>query len=187
MTNAEPEDDSGPAEPPRGDGLDTELYASLHDLAARQLAGERRDHTLQPTALLHEAWLRIANLNPRDDRSRGEWFALAGRTMRSVLVDHARRRSARKRDGGRRLQLTSSLEATDSAPIDVLDLESALERLSALDPQLVAIVEMMFFAGMTAAEAAVALAVSSRTVERGWRTARAWLRANLASRDGQQP
>ncbi|MBK8979542.1 MAG: RNA polymerase subunit sigma-70 [Planctomycetes bacterium] len=167
---------------PRG-GLDTELYANLHDLAASQLGAQRKDHTLQPTALLHEAWLRIANLEARDDRTRAEWLALAARTMRSVLVDHARRRSARKRDGGLRVELTSSHSVATPEPVDILDLEAALARLAELDPQLVTIVELLFFAGMTAAEAALALDVSSRTIERGWRTARAWLRSHLAAPD----
>lgn len=174
------------AEPP-AERLDTALYSSLHALAARQL-GPQHDHpTLQPTALLHEAWLRIANLEARDDRSRGAWLALAARTMRSVLVDHARRRSARKRDGGLRVDLTSSILAEGRGPVEILDLEAALDRLATIDPQLVSIVELLFFAGLTAAEAAVALDVSSRTVERGWRTARAWLRDHLADSDPGSP
>ncbi|MBK8976547.1 MAG: RNA polymerase subunit sigma-24 [Planctomycetes bacterium] len=174
------------AEPPHR-GLDTALYASLHDLAARQLGARSDHHTLQPTALLHEAWLRIANLEARDDRSRGEWLALAARTMRSVLVDHARRRSARKRDGGLRVELTSSLLAESREQVDILDLEAALARLAATDPELVTIVELLFFAGLTVAEAALSLDVSTRTVERGWRTARAWLRSSLATPDAGSP
>ncbi|MFO1055159.1 MAG: ECF-type sigma factor [Planctomycetota bacterium] len=177
-----PRADRSDAEPPP-DRLDTALYASLHDLAARQLGAQSGQHTLQPTALLHEAWLRIAKLESRDDRSRGEWLALAARTMRSVLVDHARRRSARKRDGGLRLELTSSLIADRREQVDILDLEAALARLAEVDSQLVNLVELLFFAGLTVAEAALALDVSTRTVERGWRTARAWLRSNLAPPD----
>jgi len=167
------------------DQFSTTVYNELHALAARQLDDQRANHTLQPTALVHEAFLRIANLPEDGGRGRRQFFALAGKVMRSVLVDHARRRAAGKRQGGKRLDLTTGISGLAKESIDVLDLNDALERLGAVDAELVTIVELLFFAGMTAAEAAEVLGVSGRTVERGWRTARAWLRTALApSRDG---
>ncbi|MCC6781700.1 MAG: sigma-70 family RNA polymerase sigma factor [Planctomycetes bacterium] len=160
--------------------LDTAIYRELHQLAARQLADQRGNHTLQPTALVHEAYLRIARLDGADGRGRGQFFALAGKAMRSVLVDHARRRHAAKRQGGERIDLTTGIGELGRESIDVLDLDDALGRLALVDPELVTIVELLFFAGMTASEAGEALGVSGRTVERGWRTARAWLRSALA-------
>ncbi|MBI5851989.1 MAG: sigma-70 family RNA polymerase sigma factor [Planctomycetes bacterium] len=172
-----------PSDSPRDDrsALDTAIYRELHDLAARQLADQRDDHTLQPTALVHEAYLRIARLPGSDERGRGQFFALAGKAMRSVLVDHARRRAAAKRQGGQRIDLTTAIGELGRERIDVLDLDDALRRLADIDQELVTIVELLFFGGMTASEAGEALGVSSRTVERGWRTARAWLRSALGA------
>ncbi len=172
-----------PSDSPRDErsDFDTAIYRELHDLAARQLADQRDDHTLQPTALVHEAYLRIARLPGGDERARGQFFALAGKAMRSVLVDHARRRAAAKRQGGQRIDLTTAIGELGRERIDVLDLDDALRRLADLDQELVAIVELLFFGGMTASEAGEALGVSSRTVERGWRTARAWLRTALGA------
>jgi RNA polymerase sigma factor (TIGR02999 family) len=159
--------------------LDTTVYRELHALAALQLADQRPGHTLQPTALVHEAYLRIARLHGAGAGGRKQFYALAGKVMRSVLVDHARRRQAQKRQGGDRVELPTSIAGPDGAPIDVLALNDAVERLHALDPQLEQVVDLVLFAGMTAAEAAEVLEVSSRTVERGWRTARAFLRQAL--------
>lgn len=165
------------AEPP----LDTAVYRELHALAALQLADQRPGHTLQPTALVHEAYLRIARLADAGAAGRKQFYALAGKVMRSVLVDHARRRRAQKRQGGQQVELPTSVAGPDGAPIDVLALNDAVERLEQLDRQLVQIVDLVLFAGMTAAEAAEVLEVSSRTVERGWRTARAFLRQALGN------
>jgi len=159
--------------------LTTTVYRELHALAALQLADQRRGHTLQPTALVHEAYLRIARLNEPGAAGRKQFYALAGKVMRSVLVDHARRRQAQKRQGGQQVDLPTSIAGPEGMPIDVLALNDAVERLQDLDPQLVQIVDLVLFAGMTAAEAGEVLEVSSRTVERGWRTARAFLRQAL--------
>ncbi|MCA8956134.1 MAG: RNA polymerase subunit sigma-70 [Planctomycetes bacterium] len=157
--------------------LDTPIYRELHALAERRLAGSRPDHTLQPTALVHEAYLRMAQAGGGEERR--AFFALAGRAMRSVLVDHARRRNADKRGGGHRAELPTTIVGPDQSPVDVLAVHDAVERLQQIDPQLAEIVDLILFAGLTAAEAGDVLGVSSRTVERGWRTARAFLRQAL--------
>jgi RNA polymerase sigma factor (TIGR02999 family) len=154
------------------------LYAELHALAAHQLRHQAA-HTLQPTALVHEVWLRLARAGRMEVAERRRFYALAARAMRSVLVDHARRRNALKRDAGERLELTTELPGVPQRPIDVLALHEAVEELERLDAELARIVELLLFAGLTAAEAAEVLDVSSRTVERGWRTARAFLQGRL--------
>lgn len=171
-------------QPPVGMPLSSTIYQSLHELAARELS-QQRAHTLQPTALLHEAWLRIAGLPANGGRERGQLFALAGKAMRSVLIDHARRHQARKRDGGRRHELDDGHAVAPGAlPVeDLLSIAEALQRLETHDPDLVQVVDLMFFGGRTAAEAADLLGVSARTVERRWRFARAWLRDELDGGD----
>lgn len=160
----------------------TTLYHSLHELAARQLRQDRSS-SLQPTLVVHEAWLRIARLHGEHGTLRAQFFALAGKTMRSVVVDHARRRLAQKRGQGQRADAAIDVEtlASGRLPADenVLALGEALQRLEHEDPELLEVVDRMFFGGQTAAEAAVDLGVSSRTVERRWRFARAWLHAAL--------
>jgi RNA polymerase sigma factor (TIGR02999 family) len=169
--------------PPLPSWLTSTLYAELHGLAERQFAGASPGDTLQPTALVHEAWLRIEHLDGVRAAGRGQVFALAAKVMRSVLVDHARRRGAQKRDGGRRQELDTQLAMPERGdPIDVLSLDEALGRLDAMDPELARLVELKFFAGLPDDDVAAALEVSTRTVRRGWRTARAWLRDALDER-----
>jgi RNA polymerase sigma factor (TIGR02999 family) len=159
--------------------LSTTIYHSLHALAARQLR-EQPANSLQVTALVHEAWLRIARLQELRGEARAQFFALAGKAMRSVLVDHARQRLAQKRGPGRRVDLDPELlGAQPPPPEDVLALDEAMLRLEAVDVELVHVVDLMFFCGKTAAEAAELLGTSSRTVERRWRFARAWLRQEI--------
>jgi RNA polymerase sigma factor (TIGR02999 family) len=167
------------ASPPDLPGSWTEsLYAELHALAAHQLRHQVA-HTLQPTALVHEAWLRLARAGCMEVPERRSFHALAAKVMRSVLVDHARRCNALKRDAGERLELTTALPGAPQRPLDVLALDEAVEELERLDAELARIVELLLFGGLTAAEAAEVLDVSSRTVERGWRTARAFLQGKL--------
>jgi len=161
------------------------VYDELRDVAAAHMHAQSPHHTLQPTALLHEAWLRIAN---RDDLSfdgRNQFYALASKVMRSVLVDHARREKSEKRGGGAgRVTLDPALDADESdtsSPVDLLDLEAALKRLEGIEPELSRLVEMRFFGGLSHPEIAQATGSSLRTVERNWRAARAWLQANLRS------
>ncbi len=166
--------------PPSPEQLSRTIYAELHSLAERLLVEQRKNHTLQPTALVHEAYLRLQRLDGALWSERGRFFAVAGKAMRSVLVDHARRRSALKRGGGARsVQTVFEETPSESDPVDVLDLEEALLDLEKIDAGLVRVVELLFFAGLTAAEAAEILGVSERTVKRDWRTARTWLKARL--------
>lgn len=162
-----------------------EAVARLHDelrhLALAQLARQRAGHTLQPTALANEAWLRLfGEAQPRFE-GRREFFSLASSAMRAVLVDHARSHGAAKRGGGReRISLSVSF-AQDQAVerpervLDLLDLEDALAELETVDADLVRLIELRFFGGLSHAAIAETLEVSERTVERRWRLARAWL------------
>ncbi len=152
-------------------------------MAGKRLQGERAAHTLQPTALVHEAYLRLQQQHNRF-HNRQHFLALAARAMRRVLVDHARRKVADKR-GGEAIRVTlSGFEEAQGVVVEIdvdpIDLDRALERLAKLDERQVRVVELRFFAGATVNEAALALGVSAATVEREWRMARAWLRRALS-------
>ena len=161
------------------------IYPELRKIAARHLRRERSGHTLQPTALVHEAYLRIAG---KDQvwNSRSHFFAVAAEIMRQILVDHARKRQAVKRGGAaRRVELDDVLLATDAAADSVLDIDRAIDQLASLDPRQANIVVFRTFGGLTEDEIAAVLGVSVRTVKRDWRMARAWLRGVLASPTGK--
>lgn len=167
------------------DGLVPRLYDELRRIARRHMRGERRGHTLATTALVHEAYVALADPSaPAAPRNRAHFLAIASRLMRNVLVDHARRRAARKR-GGDRVQTTldDALAVADGRPIGLLDLDRALEQLAGYDERLARVVEYRFFAGMTLEETAEVLGLSSMTVSRDWRKARAWLRRFLRPSD----
>ena len=156
------------------------VYDELRQLARRQLQGERAGHTLQATALVHEAYLRLVDARDLRWESRGHFFGTAARAMRQVLVDHARRRNAGKRGGAlKRVTLESSVADDDAVAADVLDLHDALERLTANDTELAHLVELRFFAGLTLDETADALGVSRRKVAKDWSVARLWLQREL--------
>jgi RNA polymerase sigma factor (TIGR02999 family) len=160
--------------------LSTELYGELRRVAAGALGRERRDHTLQPTALVNEAFLRLAGQRA-EWQNRAHFVGVAAQAMRRVLVDHARRRAAAKRPDPRaRVTLAGLAAAGAAGEVDVLDLETALVRLAAMDPRAARVVELRAFAGCSAAEAAEALGVSEATVARDWRMAQSWLRRELA-------
>ncbi len=157
------------------------VYAELRRVAARQLRTERPDHTLQPTALVHEAYLRLVDQRQVDWRNRAHFFGVAAQVMRRILVDHARRHGANKRGQG--VRCVSMDEAQDvAAPneIPVLALDHALDRLAKVDAELTRIVELRAFGGLTIEEAAHVLGVSPSTAKRDWRTAKAWLNRELA-------
>jgi RNA polymerase sigma factor (TIGR02999 family) len=167
------------------------VYAELHRQAQIALHRESEGHTLQPTALVHEAWLRLGDQHDARWESRSQFFAIAAQMMRRVLLDHARARHAQKR-GGAGLQVSlgdGDFFAADSrggsalkAPIDPLDiimLDEALARLAVLDPQKARLVELRYFAGLSIPETAAALGISTATVGREWAIARMWLRREL--------
>ncbi len=154
------------------------LYDELHRIAAGALRGERRGHTLQPTALVNEAWMKLADQNA-PWKNRAHFLGVAAQAMRRILVDHARRKSAQKR-GGDALRVTlADVAATESNEVDLVRLDDALEKLAALDERQAKMVTMRFFAGLTVDETAEALGVSEKTVKRDWAAAKAWLHREL--------
>ncbi len=173
-----------------GDGEDDALerlaervYPTLKRMAAGKLASERSDHTLQPTALVHEAFLRLLDQNRIAWRDRVQFFGVASRLMRRILVDHARRRRRLKRGGPRE---TVALERAGeiperSRPLDLLDLDRALRRLESSDARKASVVELHFFGGLSVEQTAEVVGCSRATVTRDWRTARAWLARELTA------
>jgi RNA polymerase sigma factor (TIGR02999 family) len=152
------------------------VYDELHRLATRYLARERRDHTLQPTALVHEAFLRLINQREVDWRNRAQFLGVAAGLMRRILVNHARDRSAAKRGGSQERVSLSLVDIPSDAPdVDLIALEDALERLNTLDDRKAKVVELRFYGGLTNEEVAEVLGISRATVEREWSFARAWL------------
>jgi len=157
------------------------VYEELRRVASARLRSEGPDHTLQTTALVHEAYLRLIGLERMTLQNRTHFFAMAARLMREILVDHARRRNALKRGGGVTiLGLDGVAAVPERGIVDVLALDEALTDLGALDQRLARVVELRFFAGLSIAEAADALDVSSATVERDWTVAKAWLLQRLS-------
>jgi RNA polymerase sigma factor (TIGR02999 family) len=155
------------------------IYQHLRRRAAAFLRGERHDHTLQPTALVHEAYLRLIDQHHPDWQNRAQFFGVASQMMRRILVDHARRRKMQKRSGQwMRVPLTESTPEP-AADFDVLALDELLVRLAAFDPRKSRVVELRYFGGLSLEETAGVLNVAPRTVEREWRAARAWLHSQL--------
>ncbi|HEY6052000.1 MAG TPA: ECF-type sigma factor [Thermoanaerobaculia bacterium] len=158
------------------------IYAELRALAGRYLRRERRNHTLNPTGLVHEAYLRLVQ-QAVPWQNREQVIALAARMMRRILVDHARRKQAARR-GGDRVNVTLAEDLVGSPPegIDVLAVDVALQELARLDPRQARIVELRFFGGLTVEETAGVLGISTPTVKRDWQTARLFLRRELRAR-----
>jgi RNA polymerase sigma factor (TIGR02999 family) len=157
------------------------VYAELRRIAGALMNRERRDHTLQPTALVNEAYLRLVDQTRVQWEGRAHFFGIASRAMRQILVDHARRHGAHKRGGGwHRITLDENLpERTDHA-LEILELHEALEKLAGEDERMARVVELRIFGGLLAREAALVLGVSKRTVDDDWRVARMWLGRELA-------
>ena len=157
------------------------VYDELRKLARNNMRRERHGHTLQPTALVHEAYLRLADRVPAEWRDRGHFFAIVSRVMRQILVDNARRHGAGKRGGDVfRVSIDERALAADSRGADLLKLDDALERLKQLDPRKARIIELRFFGGLTIDECAELLELSAPTVVNETRIARAWLHKEMS-------
>ena len=156
------------------------VYQELHRLAAAYMARERPDHTLQATALVHEAYLRLVDLQGVGWRDRAHFFAVAARTMRRILIDFARARNYQKRDAGERISLDESLVITQQPGTQLVALDDALNQLAVIDGRKSQIVELRYFGGLQVEEMAEALNVSPETVMRDWRAAKAWLYLQLS-------
>jgi RNA polymerase sigma-70 factor, ECF subfamily len=160
------------------------VYDELHRIAARYARRERVDHTLQPTALVNEAYLRLADQADKAWQNRAHFLAVAAQTMRHILVDYARARQAGKRGGNlARVTLEDAVAAAPERDVDLLALDGALTRLSSLDAQLARLVELRYFGGLTIRETAEVLSVSPKTVEREWDAAKLWLRRAISGGD----
>lgn len=156
------------------------VYAELRGLAERYLRRERPDGVLQATALVHDAYIRLIDQRRVQWQNRAHFFGVAAQMMRRILVDHARSRDAQKRGGGRqRFSLSDVVAATGEPEVDLVELDQALTKLTAIDEQQARIVELRFFSGLTIEETAAALGISPATVKREWRTAKAWLHREL--------
>jgi RNA polymerase sigma factor (TIGR02999 family) len=151
------------------------VYGELRRIARRQLRKERRGHSLTPSALVHEAYIKVIDQRRVRWQSRAHFFAIAGHVMRRILVDHARARATAKRDGRETIALDDVEVFTAPVDVDLLALDAALDKLGRLDPRQSRMVELRFFAGLTVEETAVALDVAPITVKRDWALARAWL------------
>jgi RNA polymerase sigma factor (TIGR02999 family) len=158
------------------------VYGELRRLANNYLRRERANHTLQPTALVNEAYLRLVDQRNARWQNRAQFFGVAAQLMRRILVDHARLHQAQKRGGSdqQRLSLTDAERVVDKSDIDLLALHEALNELAELDPQQGRIVELKFFGGLSIEETAEVLGIGHATVERDWKMARAWLRRKLS-------
>ncbi len=177
-------DESGFSEPEsdeRAEELFPRLYGELREIADRLLRIEAVGHTLQPTALVHEAWFKLAGPNAPRPVDRVHFLAIAARAMRQILVDHARRRLTLKRGGGEAIELAIADDRLGFAvPLDdLIAVDDALTRLAARSERLARVVELRFFAGLSEDETARSLGVTTRTVQRDWAKARAWLHAEL--------
>ena len=157
------------------------VYNELRRLAHNYLRKERPDHTLQSTALVHEAYLRLMKGKPLQFENRVHFFAVSAQLMRQILVEYARRRNAAKRDAGCRVTLDCADELTKGRRLDFVALDDALNGLAKLDPQQSRIVELRFFAGLSIEETAHVLGLSPATVKREWTTARVWLYREISS------
>jgi len=169
-----------------GERLVGAVYGELHRQAARAMRRESPTHTLQATALVHEAYLRLIDQQRVEWRNRAHFFGVAAQLMRRILVDHARARLSAKRGGDAQRLSIGDVEPVDPSSelaqdVDILALHEALERLAALDPEQERLVELRYFSGMTIEETAEALGISPATVKREWAVARAWLRRELTS------
>ena len=164
------------------DALFALVYQHLKGLARAQLASERPGHTLQPTALVNEAYLKLMRGTPIAWEDRVHFYAVASRVIRQILVDYGRRRRAQRRGGGHDVTLDTNVGIDATDPVDLLALDAALNRLAEINPGQAQIVELRYFGGLTIDEVATATHQSEATVNRQWRAARAWLFKRLGAR-----
>lgn len=185
MTNGREEGKEAHPAPSRQDvprEINASLYRELRRIASAKMHGERGNHTLQPTALVHEAYVRLADQPQSAWVDRAKILGLAAHAMRHILVDHARAHGAGKRGAGVvQVTLDEGLMASSGTLVDVLAVDEALNRLAELDPRQARVLEFHFFGGLTFDEIAVELGVSTRTVKSDWRMARAWLYQQLTA------
>ena len=158
------------------------VYDELRAVAQRHLRRERRDHTLQATSLVHEAYLRLIDQDKQQWQNRSHFLSLAATAMRRILINHAHQSRAQKRGGNhQRVTLFEAVSVFEEQATDLLGLDEALDRLATFDPLKSRVVELRFFGGLTVEETARILELSTRTVERNWRLARAWLRKEVGA------
>jgi RNA polymerase sigma factor (TIGR02999 family) len=158
------------------------VYEELRHQAARYLRRERPGHTLQTTALIHEAYIRLIDQKSVRWQNRAHFFAIAAQLMRRILVDHARSHHAAKRGGSDiKLPLEEAMIVSEGREVDLVALDEALEKLAAIDPQQSRVVELKFFSGLSVEETAQVLGISARTVKRDWNVAKAWLRREISA------
>jgi RNA polymerase sigma factor (TIGR02999 family) len=163
---------------PAGERLVPLVYAELRRIARMKLSAERGSHTLQPTALVHEAWLRLMQQHGAGWQNRAQFFAIAAQAMRRILVDHARRRQAAKRGAGEQVVDVDDLADVLVSPVpdeQLMALDAALEQLTAIDDRQAKVVELRFFGGLSVEETSEVLGLSPTTIKREWATARLWL------------
>ncbi len=151
------------------------VYRELRSLAAAHIRRERKDHTLQATALVHEAWLQLVDQTHVSSPSRAQFFAIAANLMRQILVHHARRHRAAKRGGGNKVELDEAVGVVQQPGVDLIALDDALEQLAKLNSRQAKVVELRYFGGLTEDEIAEVVGVSVRSVKRDWRLAKAYL------------
>jgi RNA polymerase sigma-70 factor (ECF subfamily) len=180
---------TGGAERASAEDLLPLVYDELRQLARRYLSRERPGHTLQPTALVHEAYIKLVDQSRVDWQGRTHFFAVGAKVMRNLLIDHARAKGRAKRGGGRhRVTLAEGLTPFASGELDIdqlLAVNESLDRLAELDPRQAKVVELRFFGGLTVPEVALVLGVSQRTIEGDWTHARAWLKREYSRKDAQ--
>ncbi len=189
MNDSTPSDDRGEKTPGKEiEGLVPEVYEDLRRLALRYMSRERVDHTLQATALTHEAYIRLLEQHNAKYKERSHLMAVAAQAMRRILVDHARGKGRVKRGGDQvkvTLQNLDQVPADSAAPIaDLIQLDDALKQLAEREPRKARVVEMLYIGGMSTSEVAAVLGVTKRTVERDWKFARVWLARELKRQEG---
>ncbi len=155
------------------------VYEDLRRLARAYFANEKQEHTLQATALVHEAYIRLVNWENVNWQNRAHFFAVAAEVMRKILIDHARKKNAQKRDGGQKILLDEAVSFSKNKELDLVKLDEALETLETLDKRQAKIVELRFFGGLSIEETAYILKISETTVKREWTFAKAWFQREL--------